>query len=221
VAPRREEAGGDRLSRDALRRALAAQELERRRIARELHDEIAQALTSLLLGLRALDSAAVADQHEAIANLRELAVSTLRDVRRLAADLRPKALDDFGLEPALSQLAATWSAATGIPTDVSIHLGAEPVAGEPAIALYRVAQEALSNVVKHARARRVQIVVHRQDGAVQMLIEDDGVGMPGDEQGERAGLARMRERVELLDGRLRVDPQAGSGTRLLIEVPSP
>ena len=120
----------ERVARDALRRVVAAQELERRRLARELHDETGQALTSILLGLRSLEDA-LGDWLDGTRrarpsrDLRELAVQTLQDVRRLAVELRPKALDDFGLVPALERLAETWREQTGIEVDFVARLGDE------------------------------------------------------------------------------------------------
>src|SRR5213076_2532409 len=108
-----------RVARDALRRVVAGQELERRRLARELHDETGQALTSILLGLRAVEESQGADEtRKATTALRELVVATLQDVRRLAVQLRPKALDDFGLVAALERLASTFSETTGITVDL-------------------------------------------------------------------------------------------------------
>ncbi len=129
--------------------------MERRRLARELHDETGQALTSILLGLRTLDDALPNEESKAaVAGLRELAVSTLQGVRRLAVELRPKALDDFGLVPALERLTETWSATTGISVDFTARLGDAQLSSEAATALYRIVQESLTNVVKHAPLKR-------------------------------------------------------------------
>ena len=138
-----------RVERDALRRVVAAQELERRRLARELHDETGQALTSILLGLKQLDGA---EAPEAVAALRELVVATLQDVRRLAVELRPKVLDDFGLVPALERLTQGFGEQTGIAVDLEAGAIAERLPLEVETAIYRIVQEALTNVVKHARA---------------------------------------------------------------------
>src|SRR4051794_25611345 len=166
-----------RVARDALRRVVAGQELERQRLARELHDETGQALTSILLGLRSVEEAADTEAREyAVAQLRELVTETLHDVRRLAVELRPKALDDFGLVPALERLTSGFADATGIAVELEAGLGDERLSREIETALYRIVQEALTNVVKHARARRVSIVITRRDGAVSTLIEDDGRG---------------------------------------------
>jgi signal transduction histidine kinase len=208
----------ERVARDALRRVMSAQELERRRLARELHDETGQALTSVLLGLRAVeDAASDEERRESLAALRELAVATLQDVRRLAVELRPKALDDFGLVPALERLAATFAEQTGIRVELEHTLGGERLPAEVETTLYRIAQEALTNVVKHARAKQVSVVVTRKPGAVSVVIEDDGRGMK-DERSDGVGLIGMRERLELLEGRLAVE-SSEAGTTIAAEVP--
>ena len=213
----------ERVASDALRRVVAAQELERERLARELHDETGQALTSILLGLKSVeDAAGPADVAAAASRLRELVVSTLQDVRRLAVELRPKALDDFGLVPALERLVETFHEQTGIQVDLEPRLGDERLPSEVETALYRITQEALTNVVKHAQAKNVSIVLTRRNGSVSAVIEDDGRGFAaGKSQGEPNGLGLlgMRERIALVDGRLTVESSPGSGTTLSIEVP--
>lgn len=213
----------ERVARDALRRVVAAQEHERRRLARELHDETGQALTSVLLGLRALEEADDASTLRAAAlELRQLVVETLQDVRRLAVELRPKALDDFGLVPALERLTQTFAEQTGIAVDLESALPAERLPAEVETALYRIVQESLTNVVKHARARGVSILLARRRSSVAAVIEDDGQGFdpaapPSGEGG--AGLVGMRERLALLDGTLAVESSPGAGTTLVVEVP--
>jgi signal transduction histidine kinase len=209
-----------RVARDALRRAVAAQELERRRLARELHDETGQALTSILLGLAAVEAAAGPDDvRDAVAGVRELVVSTLQDVRRLAVELRPAALDDFGLVPALRRLGATVREASGLDVQVEARLGSERLSTEVETALYRIVQEALTNVVKHADARHVSVVLSRKNTGVTVMIEDDGRGFDRvASRGEGLGLLGMQERVRLLDGALHVDSQPGSGTTLVLEL---
>ncbi|MDX6503821.1 MAG: hypothetical protein QOE29_946 [Gaiellaceae bacterium] len=209
-----------RVARDALRRVVAGQELERQRLARELHDETGQALTSILLGLHSVEEAKdAAARQVALAELRELVTDTLHDVRRLAVELRPKALDDFGLVPALERLTSGFAEATGIAVELEAGLGDERLTPEIETALYRIVQEALTNVVKHARARRVSIVVTRRPGSVSTLIEDDGRGFAPPEDGEGLGVVGMRERVALLDGRLQIESGAQGGTTIAVEVP--
>jgi signal transduction histidine kinase len=210
-----------RVEREALSRMVAGQELERRRLARELHDETGQALTSILLGLRAVDEAASSPgTKEAVSDLRELVVATLQDVRRLAVQLRPTALDDFGLVAALERLVQTFSEMTGIDAQLEARLGAERLPPEVETTLYRLVQEALTNVVKHAEARHVSILLARREGSAIAVIEDDGRGFdPETRDGDGVGLLGMRERVELHDGRLTVESGPQAGTTLRIEVP--
>jgi signal transduction histidine kinase len=210
-----------RIARDALRRIVDAQELERRRLARELHDETGQALSSILLGLKALEEKVDTDDAlAAVSNVRELVVATLRDVRRLAIELRPKVLDDFGLGPALDRLTETFGSQTGIGIRFESVLGDERLPPEVETSLFRIVQESLTNIVKHARARNISIVVARKPGAVVAVIEDDGQGFdPAAVREGGFGLEGMRERVGLLDGRLQIESVEGSGTTLIAEVP--
>jgi two-component system, NarL family, sensor histidine kinase DevS len=211
----------ERVASDALRRVVSAQELERQRLARELHDETGQALTSILLGLKSFEDAASPDDvAAATSELRELVVSTLQDVRRLAVELRPKALDDFGLVSALERLVETFREQTGIDVDLEPRLGDQRLPPDVETTLYRITQEALTNVVKHAQAKRVSIVLTRRDGSVMAVIEDDGRGFgEGRTKEDGLGLLGMSERIALVDGRLNVESSPGSGTTLSIEVP--
>jgi signal transduction histidine kinase len=207
-----------RIQRDSLRRVIEGQELERRRLARELHDETGQALTSVLLGLKAVERSD--DVPTALAELRELVVATLQDVRRLAVELRPKALDDFGLSVALERLVQTFKEATGISVEFQSQLGEQRLPSEVETTLYRIVQESLTNVAKHAGAQRVSILLVRRPGVVSALIEDDGHGFTEDDEGRGGiGLSGMRERLALLDGRLTVESGRGTGTSLVAEVP--
>ena len=206
----------ERVERDALRRIVAAQELERQRLARELHDETGQALTSILLGLKQLDG----ESPEAVAEVRELVVATLQDVRRLAVELRPKVLDDFGLVPALERLTQGFAEHTGISVDLEASAVTERPPVEVETAIYRIVQESLTNVIKHAQAHSVSVVLTRGDGRIKAVIEDDGMGFePETVDGEGIGLVGMRERIELLDGALTVESNERSGTTVAVEVP--
>lgn len=205
-----------RVARDSLRRVVAGQERERRRLARELHDETGQALTSILLGLRALEGA----KDSNVDHLRELVVTTLQDVRRLAVQLRPKALDDFGLGPALERLVQTFSESSGISVEIEVQLGDDRLPSDVETTVYRIVQEALTNVVKHAGAHSVSVLVMRRDSTVAAVIEDDGRGFdPDPARDDSLGLEGMRERVELHDGRMVVETSPGAGTTIRIEVP--
>ena len=211
----------ERVGRDALARALAAQEQERKHLARELHDETAQALTSILLGLKPLEqSAATAQDRAAVATVRELVVSTLQGVRRLAVELRPSALDDFGLGTATERLVSTFRESTGLRVDLEANLRDDRLPTQVETTLYRIVQEALANVIKHAEAGQVSIVLTQNEHTVSAVIEDDGRGFDPNATGDDAlGLVGMRERIVLVGGRLRVESAEGAGTTIAAEVP--
>jgi signal transduction histidine kinase len=209
-----------RVARDALRRVVEAQELERRRVARELHDQTGQELISVLLGLKAVeDAAGPTERVEALKTVREQVVETLHDVRRLAVELRPKALDDFGLVPALERLAQTFVDQTGLKLEIEAQLGQGRLASEVETALYRMVQEALTNIATHARARSVSILLRRAKGAITAVIEDDGRGFDSGAAGDGTGLDGMRERLALIGGTLKIESRLGGGTTLVAVVP--
>ena len=212
----------ERFSRDAVRRVVEAQELERARLARELHDETGQALTSILLGLKPLEQTAEsAEARAALESVRELVISTLQDVRRLAVELRPSALDDFGLVPAVERLADTFREQSGLAVDLEAQLGEERLPTEAETTLYRVIQEALTNIVKHSAASRVSILLQRKNSSVVAVVEDDGNGFdPRETRADALGLAGMSERLSLAGGRLQVESSPGAGTTVVAEVPS-
>jgi len=209
-----------RVSSEAVRRVVEAQELERARLARELHDETGQALTSILLGLRSLEHAAqsVGAQSELEA-VRELVVSTLHDVRRLAVELRPAALDDFGLAPAIERLVDTHRQDATVAVDLEIRLGAERLPADVETTMYRIVQEALTNVTKHAAATRISVFVTRTEKAAVLVVEDNGTGFEPGRTTDGLGLTGMRERVALVGGRLKVEAGSGSGTTIAAEIP--
>jgi signal transduction histidine kinase len=211
----------ERVARDALQRVVAAQELERRRLSRELHDETGQALTSILLGLKPLEEAlANHPSRPAVVELRELVVTALQDVRRLAVELRPKVLDDFGLVAALERLSEAFTEQTGIRVEFTSAIPVDRLPGEIETALYRVVQESLTNIVKHAHAGRVSILLTRKPSSVAAVIEDDGEGFQtGSTRQGGFGLDGMRERLALLDGALQIESSEGSGTTVVAEVP--
>jgi len=202
------------------RGVLHAQESERRRLARELHDETGQGLTSILLALGTLkgetDPQAL---EEGLSAVQELAVSTLQGVRELAFELRPKALDDFGLAAALERLTETFQERTGIAVAMAARLdGRLPEDTENA--LYRLVQEALTNVVKHAHANQVSIVLSQSGDALVAIVEDDGEGFAANPTaGEGFGLIAMRERIALLGGEIAIESSAGAGTTLRATIP--
>ena len=210
-----------RVARDALRRVVEAQELERRRLARELHDQTGQELTSVLLGLKAVEDAGTDEERAAaLATVREQVVETIHDVRRLAVELRPKALDDFGLVAALERLRDTFAEQTGMRVDLESQLG-DRLPSDVETALFRIVQEALTNIVKHARASSVSIVLARTSRTVSAIVEDDGRGFVPDADGggEGLGLLGMGERLALLGGRLKIESSPGAGATIVAEVP--
>jgi two-component system, NarL family, sensor histidine kinase DevS len=210
-----------RVARDAVRRVVQAQELERQRLARELHDETGQALTSILLGLKPLEDALRGHPAQAtLAGLREQVVSALQDVRRLAVELRPAVLDDYGLVPALERLIDAFGEQSDVQVDFHSALGETRLPSDVETALYRVVQESLTNIVKHANATRISVSLARRATGVAAVIEDDGAGFdPRTVREGGVGLLGMRERLALIDGRLEIESRPGAGTTVVAEVP--
>ncbi len=152
--------------------------------------------------------------------IRNLVASALGDVRRLTVELRPPALDDFGLAAALERLAGVVAERSGLDVDVNVGVPPGTLPAEHETAIYRVVQEALTNVVKHASAKSISIVVTTADGMVRTVIEDDGAGFTfGAVRKEALGLVGMRERALLLGGRFDVESSPGAGTTIVAEIP--
>ena len=209
------------LRRQLLEKVIATQEDERRRIARELHDSTSQNLTSLIVGLRIMESqCAQCASPTRASDLRNVASKTLDEVHDLSMRLRPRVLDDLGLAAALERLAHEWQARYKIPVDVVIQLS-ERLPGDVETATYRIVQETLTNVARHAQAKSASILVERHDDVVRAIVEDDGVGFDvKTNHGERhLGLLGMRERAELLNGTLVVESSPEHGTSIYIEIP--
>jgi PAS domain S-box-containing protein len=199
-----------------------AQEEERIRIARELHDDTAQSLALLLLGLRKVAEAQTLDAARGCA--RELRVHIARaigEVRRIARGLRPADLDTLGLAEALRRLAAELCEDHDIEVDVEVSGLDTPLPPPIEIALYRIAQEALSNACKHAAASTISVVARRSDASVRLIVEDDGLGFSVDSppKNRRLGLQGIRERALLLGGELTIESCPGKGTTLYVSVP--
>jgi PAS domain S-box-containing protein len=207
------------------RRLLEVQEAERRHLARELHDEIGQALTAINLNLSAAGQAAGAAAQPLLAECRGVVAGAIRKVRDLSLVLRPPTLDLLGLEPALYWLVEQLGLRAAMDVEVVTDLDAERLPAAVETACFRVAQEALTNVARHARARQVWVEVRRRDGAVQLTIRDDGAGFDvaavqrGAAQGGTFGLLGMQERAELLGGRLEVESAPGRGTTVRARLP--
>jgi PAS domain S-box-containing protein len=213
--------------RDALRaRLLQSEEDERRRLARELHDEAGQHLTALGLGLKALSNVAVpgSEVAERAEQLRTLADTLGRELHAVAVRLRPRALDDFGLDAALRSFIEEWSRHAGIVVDLHTPSEAERLPGALESTLYRIVQEALTNVVRHAAATNVSVVLERHQRQVILVIEDDGKGF--DPETARAasgdgglGLSGIRERVALMRGTVEFESRVGFGTAIYVRMP--
>jgi two-component system sensor histidine kinase UhpB len=198
------------------------QERERRRIAQDLHDRTAGALASILFGLRRLERDAPSDElGERVREVRVEVGTTIDDLRDLIADLRPKALDDFGLEPALERLCDAMARRGGIEVTCHAQRAINSVRPEAATAAYRIAQEALQNILRHAGASHAQVSAVLAGNSLQLTIDDDGVGLPHDEpfRQEGYGLPGMLERAEMVGGRLSAGASPEGGTRIHLEVP--
>ena len=203
---------------------MAAQEEEKRRIARELHDEMGQYVISLTLNLERLEATTSIPQTTVMRDLQSLVSELDEAVRRLARDLRPPVLDDLGMATALREHVEAWSLQTGIPADFCSLNYDEPLSTNIEIAIYRVVQEALTNVARHARARNASVVLERRPDSVVVIIEDDGCGL-GPDTGSQAegprhfGLVGIRERAVLLGGVATIESSAAAGTSVFLKLP--
>jgi signal transduction histidine kinase len=210
-----------------LKQVLSAREEEQRRIARDLHDGIGQSLTSLLLGLRVAAEVPTLEEARArLSELRGITASLLDEVRRLARGLRPSVLDDLGLAGVLEHYAADYTQAHGIAVDVyAPDLALARLPAEVETALYRITQETLTNVLKHAAAKEVSLVVRRESSGVHLTVEDDGRGFDSDALlqapggGKGLGLLDIRERAALLNGSVTLESRLGRGTTVHVYIP--
>ncbi|SPL96657.1 two-component sensor histidine kinase [[Actinomadura] parvosata subsp. kistnae] len=196
--------------------ALAAQEGERQRIARELHDEIGQSLTVVLLGLKRVVDRAPADLKEDLHGVQETVRASLDEVRQVARRLRPGVLEDLGLHSALSALCTDLSRMSGIPVTRSVRPDLPALGADVELVLYRIAQESLTNIARHAHAEHAKLSLARENGHLVLRITDDGRG--GALQ-EGAGIRGMRERALLIGARLTIDSPPGDGTRVSLAIP--
>lgn len=219
---RREEAESDR--RDLQQQLTTVQEDERRRIARELHDHLGQHLTAIGLGLKVAKDATPnpSPERDRLQGLQSMTDMIGKEIHHLAMELRPTALDDLGLQVALVNYAERWSERTAVEVDVHVS-GLDEDRLPPAVetALYRVTQEALTNVAKHAAARHVSVVLQRLPGHVSAVVEDDGKGFESESiPRNRLGILGMRERVALVGGALVVESAIGGGTAVIARIPT-
>jgi signal transduction histidine kinase len=207
---------------------LLGQEDERKKISRELHDVIAQTLTGIHTRLAALKKEAALNTKGIegnIARTQRLVERSVKIVHRFARELRPAVLDDLGLVPALRAFMKNFGEETGIRVSLSAFAAVERVNGDKRTVLYRVAQESLTNVARHAHASRVEVEIQKVDGAVCMTIKDNGKGFHEDrvrdaEKGKRLGLLGMRERLEMFGGNFTVTSAPGKGTTVLARIPA-
>jgi two-component system sensor histidine kinase UhpB len=211
----------DRLEEDRLlgaQVALVAQERERVRVSRELHDGVGQRLTGALLRLQSIESRAPDELGVDLAAIRDEVRGSLEDVRETARRLRPEALEDLGLASALAALTQDLARAAGLLITRNLDGPLDDLGEELEVAVYRIAQEALTNVVRHAEARHALLTVTRKDGHLLMTVNDDGRGVDLRRTPAGTGLTGMRERALLVGGRLRVFSRPGEGTEVRLAV---
>jgi len=213
---------------ELLRKLVTMQEDERRRIARELHDQLGQSVTALSLGLAALAEPTIdaAERQQALARLQQMTVQIDQEMSRMAMNLRPTALDDLGLIPAVQHHLERWSEQSGIQSDFQpIDLENARLPAELESVIYRVIQEALTNVLKHSGARHVSVLLEQRRDRARVIVEDDGRGFDIDALQQRAngqrrmGLVGMRERIALVGGTLDIETALGTGTTVFVQLP--
>jgi two-component system, NarL family, sensor histidine kinase UhpB len=195
--------------REATGRVLAGQEAERLRIAQELHDQIGQELTAVLLGLARVQARVGAEHQGDVAAVQEAVRSSLEDVRRIALELRPEALDDLGLHSALAVLCERFAQRSGLAVQQRIAEPLPPLDSESELVIYRVAQEALTNVARHAHTDGARLELsHGDGGSLVLTVSDDGDGLPADGE-PGSGIRGMRERAALIGAELTVGAPPG------------
>jgi two-component system sensor histidine kinase UhpB len=211
----------DRLERERQqsgRRVLAAQEAERVGIARDLHDEVGQLLTGALLQLNSIAESAPAHREE-LDEARDAVRRALDEVRRISSELRPEMLEHLGLVSALTELSTTFARVSGVRVERQFDRSLPKLAPEIELAVYRIAQESLTNVARHAHASRVTIALERGHDSVVLRVVDDGRGFDGAPE-EHGGLRSMRERALLVEGALAIKNGAHGGVEVRLEVPA-
>lgn len=208
--------------RDSGQRALRAQEAERLRIARGLHDEVGQVLTGVLLQLDSLASADEAGRRRDVEETKHAVRQALEEVRRIARELRPEMLEHLGLVSALTELSRRFGEQSGIRVERHFAEGLPPLSDEAEIAVYRIAQESLTNVARHANASRVELMLEPGVGSVVLRVIDDGRGLrdAAGSQNGHTGLRGMRERALLVGGALAIKRSHEGGVEIRLEVPA-
>jgi len=206
--------------RRAGRLQLRAQEEERKRVARDLHDEVNQALTAILLRLEALTQIAPPRLRDELAETKGLANQAMGELLQLARQLRPTALDDHGFVPAIEEQLRRFKVQYGIDTTFSTDGDLDDLGSDQQLVLYRVTQEALNNVARHAGANSVAVEIARTDGHVDLEVTDDGRGFAVGQEMRGLGLDGMAERARLVDGEFAIHAAPGRGTKLKLRVPA-
>jgi two-component system, NarL family, sensor histidine kinase UhpB len=204
---------------ESLRRILDAQESERLKIARNLHDEIGQRLTALMLQLDAVAADAPPELGALVEEARETARLTVEETGRLARTLRPEVLDQLGLRTALGELAKRIASVSDLEVERRLDRDLPPLAPEVELAIYRVAQESLTNAVRHSGASTITLSLQADDDQVTLLVRDDGRGFAGPLTGDTAGVSGMRERAMLIGAKLAIRSEPGGGTEVRLDVP--
>ncbi|MBE2220649.1 MAG: HAMP domain-containing protein [Anaerolineae bacterium] len=218
----KERAEREHLRSQLLEKVITAQEDERRRIARELHDETGQSLTSLMVRLQMVNQQCpLPDIQEQLDDVRTLVAQTLDGVHNLAVELRPSVLDDLGLAAALHRYVQDYQVRYPVEVDLVVMGLEERLPSAVETAVYRIVQESLTNIARHAQAQTASVLLECRNGRIRTIIEDDGVGFDWDQVKEngRLGLYGIRERAELLNGVLTIESTPGQGTSIFVEVP--
>ena len=205
--------------REAGAYALRAQEEERQRLARGLHDEVGQSMTAVLLQLKRLTANANPEQRTQLAEAQEVVKTSLDDVRRLAQELRPEILDHLGLASALAELAGRFEQRTSIHVQRRLEREPPPLDPEAELVLYRVAQESLTNIARHAQASEVLLSLESGKGSAVLRVVDDGKGLDP-EHVEGGGLRGIRERALIIGGAVAIKPGPKGGVEVRLEVPT-
>jgi signal transduction histidine kinase len=204
------------------RRLVQTQELERKALSRELHDEVGQTLTALGIEIGNLEKLRDADRDSfttRIEDAKRLNMEAMRTIRDLAMGLRPSMLDDLGLEPALQWQGREFSRHTGVPASVQVNGIVDELSDAQRTCIYRVVQEALTNCARHAQAKRVLVSLHAEESRVVVMVQDDGVGFEGAKIRSGLGLVGIQERVQALEGSVRIASKRLLGTTLRAEIP--
>ncbi|SHE83733.1 two-component system, NarL family, sensor histidine kinase DegS [Thermoanaerobacter uzonensis DSM 18761] len=201
---------------------IEAQEEERKRIAREIHDGPAQAMANVLLKSELCEKLITKDIELAkieLKNLKDIVQQSLKEVRKIIYDLRPSALDDLGLVPALSRYIKNFSEETGIFVDFTVLSDYKRLSPEIEITCFRVVQEALTNIKKHSRAKNASVKFEFGMRFISIIIKDDGIGFDKENIGQGYGLMGMRERVEILNGKFEISSFKNKGAQIYISIP--